>query len=46
MTNIINSHTCSICSVNLLVDVVGLLGGELVKLMRDVLSGSRVHIPR
>jgi hypothetical protein len=46
MTNIMNTHTCSICSVDVLIAGVGLLGGELVELMRDVMSSSRVRIPR
>jgi hypothetical protein len=40
MTNIMNTHTCSIGGVDMLDAIVGFLGGDLVELMRNVMSSS------
>jgi hypothetical protein len=40
MTNIMNAHTCSIGGVNLIGAMVGLMCGELVQLMGDVMRSA------
>ena len=46
MTNIMNTHTCSVCRMDLLVAMVGLPGGEPLQVVGDVMSSTRVRIPR
>ena len=38
-------HTYSIGGANLIVSVVGLVGGEFVELVRHVIRGTGVHVP-
>jgi hypothetical protein len=45
MTNIMYTHTCSICSVDLISAMIWLLRGEPVKLVGNVMRGTRVGIP-
>ena len=41
-----DGHTYAIGGVNLVVSMVGLVGGELVQLVRRVIRGADVHVPR
>ena len=40
-----DGHTYAIGGVNLVVPVVGMVGGELVELVRHVIRGAGVHVP-
>ena len=40
-----DGHTYTIGGVNLIVPVVGLVGGEFVELVRHVIRGAGVHVP-
>lgn len=45
MTNMVNAHTCAICSVNLVIAVVLVMDAELLKITGNVISGTCVHVP-
>ena len=45
VTNMTNFHTLSVCSVNLIVDVVLVVDGQLVEFAGDVIGGASVQIP-
>jgi hypothetical protein len=45
MTNIMYTHTCFICSVDLISAMIWLLRGEPVKLVGNVMRGTRVGVP-
>ena len=40
-----DGHTYTIGGVNLIVPVVGLVGGDFVELVRHVIRGAGVHVP-
>jgi hypothetical protein len=45
LANMRDGHTCTIGGVNLVVPIVGLVGGELAELTRQVIRGASVHVP-
>ena len=46
MTNIMNTHTCTVCCMDLVGAVVCLTGGEPVEIMCYVVSSTRIRVPR
>lgn len=45
MTNMTDVHTCTVCSVHLLIAVVPVVDRQLFELSGDVVRSSGVHIP-
>ena len=45
MTNMINSHTCPTCNVDLLVAVILVMDGQLLQFTSDIICGAIIHVP-
>jgi hypothetical protein len=46
LANMRDGHTCAIGGVNLIGTIVGLVGGKLLKLTRQMVGGASIHVPR